>query len=598
MRAFAAFRIATSPASRRRRLRQAPRISAAIAVLSLVAGGLAVVAAAPSVNAAPSLTRITIYPVADTFVEKRAPYHTFGYKSDFYATRQSYNGMVSYLRFKVPYRTRNKLVGATLVLTRTQHHLSGVVYANSAGRVWWRERTMAAFRAPRMGRMLDHKRVYHGTNTVSLNVRRLAWGGHPMNVAITSSLTRGVIGFRSRQARWGRPKLLLTYASTSRPPSGESSTPAGPPSSSAVPSDPGTDPSSPSTSPVSDPPTTPVSTPPTTPPTSSEPPPPPGCTLSAILVPSCGYWWGISPKSHTTIPRDVGTKQDEAEVKTTFRIIHAYHDNGQLFPTSIEKGVALQPDAQRVLLENWKPATDMTWAQVANGAADARIDAEARYLKSTFPYPFFLAVWHEPEDDVNMAAGSGKTAGDYAAMYRHVVLRLRADGVDNAITVMDYMGFDGYALNGWFNQLWPGNDVVDWIGIDPYAAGAASGYRAVDFAKLVNRPDGSFPGYYTWAQQTHPGKPLMLAEWGVYESDSNPGGKAKFFQSMPSELAQLPNIKALVYFDYNDPSIPDGGNTSPDSSSSSLLAFQQLSAYATAHGPDPVYINGDVVLGH
>ena len=66
----------------------------------------------------------------------------------------------------------------------------------------------------------------------------------------------------------------------------------------------------------------------------------------------------------------------------------------------MEKTIAFEPGANRVLLENWKPATDMTWAQVAAGAADSRIDAEANYIKTSFPYPFFLAVWHEPENDV------------------------------------------------------------------------------------------------------------------------------------------------------------------------------------------------------
>ena len=39
--------------------------------------------------------------------------------------------------------------------------------------------------------------------------------------------------------------------------------------------------------------------------------------------------------------------------------------------------------------------------------------------------------------------------------------------------------------------------------------------RASDFAALVNTAHGSSPGFYDWATKTHPGKPLMLAEWGV-----------------------------------------------------------------------------------
>jgi hypothetical protein len=45
-----------------------------------------------------------------------------------------------------------------------------------------------------------------------------------------------------------------------------------------------------------------------------------------------------------------------------------------------------------------------------------------------------------PPNDINTNPASGMTAKDYAAMYRHVILRLRADGVGNAISVLAYMG--------------------------------------------------------------------------------------------------------------------------------------------------------------
>jgi beta-mannanase len=217
----------------------------------------------------------------------------------------------------------------------------------------------------------------------------------------------------------------------------------------------------------------------------------------------------------------------------------------------------------------------MTWAAVAAGRADARNDRLARYIDSTFPYKFFLAIWHEPENDVVATAGSGMTAADYAAMYRHVVLRLRADGVTNAVTVMNYMGFDNWAVQPWFNQLWPGDDVVDWIGIDPYGTGAASGWTARDLATLVNRPQGSFPGFYTWALTRHPGKPMMLAEWGVEYVGTNPAGQAHLLADMAQALPSFPNIRALVYFDMPQLSRPSYV-TSPAVNATALAAYRRL----------------------
>jgi hypothetical protein len=63
-----------------------------------------------------------------------------------------------------------------------------------------------------------------------------------------------------------------------------------------------------------------------------------------------------------------------------------------------------------VLLLNWKVAYGTTWAKVAAGGKDARIDAWAAYVKANYgTQKFFLALHHEPENDVQTAAGSGMT---------------------------------------------------------------------------------------------------------------------------------------------------------------------------------------------
>lgn len=285
-------------------------------------------------------------------------------------------------------------------------------------------------------------------------------------------------------------------------------------------------------------------------------PPPmahPACTWTRKLVPTCGRWWGMAPLAHTTTPVQDALPTEERAANRGMDIVHVYKRNGQLFPNDIERSMALDAQNPRLLLINWKPATDTTWRAVAMGAADARIDTEAAYLKTNFRHRFFLNIWHEPENDVNATPGSGYTAADYAAMYRHVVLRLRADGITYAVTVMNYMGFDNWTLKPWFTQLWPGSDVVDWIGLDPYAVGKGVGTATNNFALMVNRPLGSFPGYYTWAQRNFPGKPIMLCEWGVEASTTDPGAQGRFFAGMASAIRAFPNIKALVYFDMPTP---------------------------------------------
>jgi beta-mannanase len=228
---------------------------------------------------------------------------------------------------------------------------------------------------------------------------------------------------------------------------------------------------------------------------------------------------------------------------------------------------------------------------------DARIDREANYIKSTFNYPFFLTIWHEPENDVNPNPASGMTATDYAAMFRHVVQRLRADGVNKVVTVMTYMSYLPMEEKPWRSELYPGNDVVDWLAVDSYLSGAKSGYMAGDFDKMMNKSSSTFPGFYNWATSHYPGKPIMLGEWGVLEDPSNPGGKPAFFRSVASEIGNFPDLKALVYFDMPHPPDGRGGSTSPDSTPEALQAFEALRRDPAFVAPQVVYGPGGSVTG-
>ena len=98
-----------------------------------------------------------------------------------------------------------------------------------------------------------------------------------------------------------------------------------------------------------------------------------------------------------------------------------------------------RPASRAILFLNWKVGYGTKWANVAQGEQDARIDKLSTYIKANYTDKFFMAMHHEPENDVVATAGSGMTAKDYAAMFRHTVQRLRANGVNNAVFVVAYM---------------------------------------------------------------------------------------------------------------------------------------------------------------
>jgi beta-mannanase len=298
-----------------------------------------------------------------------------------------------------------------------------------------------------------------------------------------------------------------------------------------------------------------------------------------MLVPSCGVLWGAAAGGFTDTPRDTALKTWEDLTGRTATIYHTYHKGDETFPTAAEIAMTRDAAHPRVLLLNWKVAYGTSWAKVAAGDKDARIDKWATYVKANYgTQKFFLALHHEPENDVNATAGSGMTAADYAAMYRHVILRLRADGVTNAVNVVAYMGNEKWMAQSWWKDLYPGDDVVDWVGLDSYVSVEKSYYHYGDFGDLLDRqPTGGGLGFYDWAVRTHPAKPLMVAEWGMYHRVKYPTDKSAAFASVVPQLKAHPAVKAIVYFDTASDNEGDR-DISVNSLPGSLAAFKIVAA--------------------
>jgi hypothetical protein len=259
-------------------------------------------------------------------------------------------------------------------------------------------------------------------------------------------------------------------------------------------------------------------------------------------------------------------------------IYHAYHrGEHEMFPTRQEIAIARQKGEQRILFLNWKP-TGVSWAAIAKGdqKTDAYLDRLAGYIDHNFQEQFFFAVYHEAEDNIRETPGSGYTAKDYAAMYRHVVKRLRAHGATNIVSVLVHMAYVPHTTQSWFDDMYPGDDVVDWIGFDTYAY-SDPGYGRGDFAELLNRRSGmtpQWPGFYNWAARKHPDKPLMVAEWGVWSSKNDPAHKADFYREVGRQIDRFPNIRAMVAFD--TPHNQQGRDSRVDTTQASLQAYRWL----------------------
>ncbi|MCM0619952.1 hypothetical protein [Nocardioides bruguierae] len=303
-----------------------------------------------------------------------------------------------------------------------------------------------------------------------------------------------------------------------------------------------------------------------------------GCRLTKILVPRCrgGVLTGayVQPRAGESWVHAV--RRFERSSGGRLGTVHLYYRGDDRFPSDVQKQ-ALRQGGQgpRLLFANWKVDDGYTWREVAQGDADQRIRAQARYLKSAWNRKMFLTVHHEPEDEVVDTKGSGYTALAYRAMYRHVVDVFEDEGVTNVVWVMNYMGFEGWHLKPWFHQLWPGARYVDWIAYDSYMSQDLGGYDPDGLRGLLNRHWSSdWRGFYRWATHRHPHKPLMLGEWGLGERPGRPRWKGSFLRKMGNRLATAPRLKAMMYFDHDEAAI--AGDVTIDTSARSLRGFRVL----------------------
>lgn len=299
------------------------------------------------------------------------------------------------------------------------------------------------------------------------------------------------------------------------------------------------------------------------------------CPLGPRLVPHCGgqvltgaY---VAPKAGESYSRAFARYETETGAPT--QVVHFYYRGDRLFPNADEQKALRQGGVRRILYAAWKPDEGYTWRQVADGAADAMIRRQAEYLRQNWRERMFLTVHHEPENEVKDYPGSGYEARDYRAMFRHVEDVFAASGVTNVVWVMNYMGFERWALTDWFDDLYAGDAYVDWLAYDPYKTAGIGGQEG-GFSSLVNQfYDGSdWRGFYRWARANHPGKPVMMGEWGVGERWDNPAWKPGLFRAIAKRLDRFPRLKALIYFDNDNADV--AGNVSVDTTAASLAAFR------------------------
>ena len=180
----------------------------------------------------------------------------------------------------------------------------------------------------------------------------------------------------------------------------------------------------------------------------------------------------------------------------------------------------------------------IAWASIAAGEHDTEIAAHAAGIAS-LGEPLFLVFHHEPDQ----ATGHG-TPAEFRAAWRHYVEVVRGDGATNVAWtwVMTPGSFGSAPSTAGADAFYPGDDVVDWLALDPYNWHGCAPSKPPSWRALA---DVAGP-FRRWAQPH--GKPLMLAEWGSVEDPADPARKARWYTEALATLATWPEVKAVSIF--------------------------------------------------
>jgi hypothetical protein len=320
------------------------------------------------------------------------------------------------------------------------------------------------------------------------------------------------------------------------------------------------------------------------------------CTVSSTLVNSCRPWLGSRVKGYPQAASD-DTSQVLYEEKLIGRqndIAHTFHPVGDDQLSAEDKYLATRPNGY--LLTNWKPASK--WANVAQN--NAGIDKMAASIKSLGSKKIFLALHHEPQNDVTSDPncpnisykGSAGTPTDYRNMWAYVHNRFAQDGVSNVVWVLIYQGYKPFDCL--YPDLYPGNSLVDWVGVDDYGTDAKP-----NFADNIQH---TYDLLTSDSDTTHNflSKPWAITEWNRCNSTSAEGISYYNQAKQAIDSGAFPRIKAWVTF--------DGLGTGVTQIPGCLVAYDsdgtydagRVSAYK-AYANDPIYssaagttVEGDV----
>jgi len=197
--------------------------------------------------------------------------------------------------------------------------------------------------------------------------------------------------------------------------------------------------------------------------------------------------------------------------------------------------------------------TSITTQTINAGTQDAYIHQYARDVSAYGKPVFFRAICAEFNGSwgkyCSPRANPTLSKQDYINALRRVIDIFRAEGAGNAMFVWSPNTYPrppvDWGFGPDFADYYPGDNYVDWVGMDHYDYGNAQSVddNPLDVALWLD-PIHDFAALHN--------KPVMISEFGQrHSSDMTPAQEQQWLNNMFDYVAAHPRIKSINYFNYN-----------------------------------------------
>ena len=245
--------------------------------------------------------------------------------------------------------------------------------------------------------------------------------------------------------------------------------------------------------------------------------------------------------------------------------------SGPLLYSSEASNLRARGETPMVTLEPYTSNGVASFADIAAGKYDSFFREEADGVRG-----LGMTVMIRFAHEMNLLSSdwgpnkAGNTGNNYVEAWRHIVTIFRQEGAGNVQWVwapnVDYGGRP-------FSQFYPGDEWVDYVGLDGYNWGTSEGDSFAGFSKI-------FASSYATISQLS-SKPLIISETASSEVGGSKAAwiEEAFFTTIPQ---QMPRVSAVIWFN------EDKERDWPvDSSQSSLAAYRKVVASSLYGGTEP-----------